>query len=241
MKAVLDAILINYKSWILYITCCIIICNDKSLVPAFITFIYAYFTCYAGHRFMHMENSYCNMYSISHYNHHVSDKLFGFVTNCITEFLLIMNNIVLKYVFNAFEIVNLFFVDEWVMFFLYIIYTTVHNINYAVLKVNTYHIEHHKLESSNIGPDFFDLLFGTKNQKTIENEQIDHFIPNIIFSFLVVLFLKHIYNHTDKFLCKIIFAFLWFFLTGVIFMSSVYILKEQIDAVLLEETEKFVK
>ena len=238
MKAIIDAILINYKTWILYIICCTIICKDKSIASGFITFMYAYFTCYAGHRFMHMEKTYCNMYSISH--HHVSDKLFGFVTNCITEFLLIMNNIALKYVLNTFDIINLFFVDEWVMCFLYIIYTTVHNINYAILKVNKYHFEHHKLESSNIGPDFFDLLFGTKNQKTIENEQIDHFIPNIILSFLSVLFLKHIYNHTDKFLCQIIFALLWFILTGVIFISSVYILKEQIDTILLEETENFV-
>ena len=231
MNKIIDAILINYKTWILYITCCTMICNDKSPVTGFITFIYAYFTCYAGHRFMHMEDSYCNMYSISHYNHHVSNKLFGFISNCTTEFLLIMNNIVLKYLLNTFNIVNLFFVDEWVMCFLYIIYTTVHNINYAILKVNTYHIEHHKSESSNIGPDFFDLLFGTKNQKTIENEQIDHFIPNILFAFLMVLFLKRI----DKGLCKIIFALLWFFLTGFIFITSVYILKEQIDAVLLEE------
>jgi hypothetical protein len=171
------------------------------------------------------------MYSISHYNHHISDKLFGFISNCITEFLLIMNNIVLKYLLNTFNIVNLFFIDEWVMCFLYIIYTTVHNINYAILKVNTYHIEHHKLETSNIGPDFFDSLFGTKNQKTIENEQIDHFIPNILFAFLMVLFLKHL----NKDLCQIIFALLWFFLTGFIFITSVYILKEQIDAVLLEE------
>ena len=240
MKAIIDAILINYKTWILYIICCTIICKDKSIASGFITFMYAYFTCYAGHRFMHMEKTYCNMYSISHYNHHVSDKLFGFVTNCITEFLLIMNNIALKYVLNTFDIINLFFVDEWVMCFLYIIYTTVHNINYAILKVNKYHFEHHKLESSNIGPDFFDLLFGTKNQKTIENEQIDHFIPNIILSFLSVLFLKHIYNHNYKFLCKIIFALLLFILTGVIFISSVYILKEQIDTILLEETENFV-
>jgi hypothetical protein len=139
-----------------------------------------------------------------------------------------------------FHVIHLFFVDEWIMFFIYIFYTTVHNINYSILKVNKYHFQHHQLPVSNMGPDIFDLLFGTKNKKTMENEQIDHYIPNILLSFLMVLFLKHLYLNKNPLYLKIGFGIIWNFSTIIILISSTFILKEQIDNALLEEIEKFV-
>lgn len=232
-----NAILINYKTWILYISCSIIIC-DYNILDGLYGFTYAYLMCYFIHYLIHIDIFHYNMFSIIHTNHHDSNTLFAFITNCVTEFLLIINIIVLKYINDIFKIVNLFFINEWIMFFIYFFYTTVHNINYTMLKVNKYHYQHHQISNTNLGPDIFDLLFGTKNKNTIENEQVDHYIPNILLSFIVIILFKKIYDY-DKKKVQNIFTIIWILSIIFIWGSSIYFLKEKIDTILLEETNKF--
>jgi hypothetical protein len=100
------------------------------------------------------------------------------------EFLFILDNIVIKYLYLIFGI-DLYFINSWIIIFLWLIYTTVHNINYGIFHVNEYHKIHHAEPITNIGPDFYDLLFGTKNKETEKSENIDHYIPNIITAFII--------------------------------------------------------
>ena len=63
--------------------------------------------------------------------------------------------------------------DKWVMIFLYLVYTTTHNINYSIFHVNRTHELHHENIFTNMGPDICDILFETKNQ---ENKEDDEYI-----------------------------------------------------------------
>ena len=219
---IFDSILLNYKTWILYLICSTIIC-DGSILLGLVSFLYTYLACYAGHYLMHLDFFYCNIYSLCHCHHHVNSELTGYLMNCITEFLTLANNIVLKYVLNQFELVNLFSINPWMVFFLYFIYTTVHNINYGIFHVNDYHVIHHAEPITNIGPDFYDLIFGTKNKETFTNEYIDHFIPNICFAFICVLLLKELYKHHSSTM-NTLFIFLWITLSAIISMFGLHVL-----------------
>ena len=219
---IIESIVLNYKSWILYLVCSTIIC-DGSFLLGLVSFLYTYLACYAGHYLMHIDFFYCNMYSLSHCHHHVNNETTGYLMNCITEFLTLANNIVLKYVLNEFEIVNLFFIQPPMIFFLYFIYTTVHNINYGIFHVNEYHEIHHALPITNIGPDFYDLLFGSKNEKTQKSENIDHYIPNTLFAFILVMLGKELYKENSS-VMNILFWISWVLLSSVVFAFSLYIL-----------------
>lgn len=239
----MKSILINYKTWFLYIVLSCIIC-DYQLINGIICFLYSYFACYLGHRLMHTDIFYCNMYSLAHCHHHRnSDDIFGHVSNCLTEFLTLANNIVLKYIWEGFQLSSLFFIDKWMILFLYFIYTTVHNINYGMFKVNNYHFHHHVNPETNIGPDFYDLLFGTKNIDTPNNENIDHYIPNILFGFAAVMLLKTCYSKYPglQIYMQHGFFFLWMMLTLVVFLSSVAALGKEIQITLQSELQEFTK
>ena len=74
-------------------------------------------------------------------------------------------------------------------FFNFMLYTSIHYINYSYFHINNFHELHHKDTYKNIGPDICDIIFGTKykiensNENTIENT--DHYIPNILISLLI--------------------------------------------------------
>ena len=64
-----------------------------------------------------------------------------------------------------------------------IIYITVHNINYSVLHIGN-HQKHHLGDiTTNFGPDTLDHFLGTNHDSTFEN--MYHYTPNILFSFLI--------------------------------------------------------
>ena len=233
----LYSIAFNYKSWIVYLLCSWIICDFNVLIGC-ICFIYSYFACYLGHSLMHTEFFYCNLYSISHNHHHLNSEWFGFILNCLTEYLTLTNNIVTKYVAQQFGFGNLFFINEWVIFLMYFMYTSVHNINYSILRVNNYHVKHHENVYSNIGPDFYDSIFHTKNEDTPLHESTDHYIPNTLVAFVIVLLLKNIFLWNPE-ACKYIFAISWFLFNCFVFISSAYIFKCQIDDLFAKEMMRF--
>ena len=238
----MNSIIINYKTWFLYIVLSYIIC-DYQLITCIVCFLYSYFACYLGHRLMHTDIFYCSMYSLAHCHHHRnSDEIVGYIANCLTEFLTLANNIVVKYIWEGFQLSSLFFIDKWMILFLYFIYTTVHNINYGMFKVNNYHFHHHLNPETNIGPDFYDLLFGTKNIDTPNNENIDHYIPNILFGFAAVMLLKTGYNMSNGLQRYMQYAFflLWVVVTLVVFFSSVHAVGKEIQTNISSELNQFV-
>lgn len=232
--------IINYKSCLLYFICSFVLC-DYNILLAIICFIFGYFVCYLGHRCMHIDLLYFNIHSISHVYHHNNTSWFAYILNYVIEYLTITDNIVIKYIFNQFGI-NCFFINEWITLFLYFIYTTVHNINYGIFKVNKYHFYHHDNASTNIGPDIFDFFCISKNSNTIDHECIDHYIPNIIGAFCIVWILKSIYL-TKKYNDLYFNIFISLFSLSQIFciIVCIYIFYHQINDIIYNDWLQFIK
>jgi branched-subunit amino acid transport protein AzlD len=187
---------------------------------------------------MHVDSLYINITSIAHSYHHENPNLFGNILNAIIEYLGLMGNIVIKYITAQFG-VNFFFINEWLIVFLYLIYTTVHNINYGYLKVNNYHTKHHHDYRTNIGPDIFDYLFNTKNKETLEMECIDHYIPNIICSFIIVCCLKNVHENINKEILPQIFTYAFVILLIISIIGCAYVFNDQLDTIMYKELNKF--
>jgi len=88
----------------------------------------------------------------------------------------------------------LFVADAWIVLFYTIIYVLIHYVNYG-MKVNINHELHHKDVTTNFGLDIYDVMFHTKN-KNSGDEDIHHFIPNILLSFGIVAWIQQNYNPT---------------------------------------------
>lgn len=78
--------------------------------------------------------------------------------------------------------------DNHMIIFIALLYTTTHMINYHFYKVPT-HIQHHVNTNTNFGPDLMDILFGTKSDGD-EIENMDNGIFNLIVILFIVVVLK---------------------------------------------------
>lgn len=234
---IINYLLLNYKTNILYFLCSLYFCNYNCLL-AIICFLFGYFACYIGHQMMHVDLLYINITSIAHSYHHDNPNLFGNILNAIIEYLGLMGNIVIKYISAQFGI-NYFFINEWLILFLYFIYTTVHNYNYGYLKVNNYHTKHHHDYRTNIGPDIFDYLFNSKNKETMEMECVDHYIPNIICSFIIVYCLKNVHENINKDIIPQIFTYSFSILLFISIIGCIYAYIDQLDSIMKKEWIKF--
>jgi hypothetical protein len=223
----------NALSWTFFILSSIYLC-DWNITVGIACFFYAYFINYLGHTFLHSEYTYYNMYSILHCHHHSHDAWWTYILNVISEMSMMTGFLMLpKYIFSAFFFHPLnFWINEWVLCFNAIVYTTVHYINYTYYKVNHYHTKHHENENTNYFPDFFDAIFDTKNKDTSKQEPLYHKLPNIIFALGLVLIMKTTYNscsENNKQLWKEVAFYIWGAATLVLTLASVKVVKQKID------------
>ena len=220
----------NAIPWTLLFLCSIWLC-DGNIVQGIVAFLYTYFINYLGHTLLHSEYTYYNMYSIPHCYHHSNDHLSTYVTNIIAEISMMTGFLMIpKYIYPLYPWT--IWINEWVSCFNSILYTSIHYINYTYHKVNAYHVKHHENEGTNYFPDIFDAILETKHKDTDAQESIEHKIPNIIVAFLIVFFMKIIYDGQSEpvqQLWKEIVLVVWIMATFGLTLVSMKIVKQQID------------
>jgi hypothetical protein len=115
--------------------------------------------------------------------------------------------------------------NVWVLVFFTLFYSSVHNINYAVFRVNNVHSLHHRDIYTNIGPDVCDVMFGSKNPENDSCEITNHYIPNIIIITFILLFLQYICKKNDYIKNIFIYSSISFLIISYIFLilSSIYL------------------
>jgi len=211
---IINSILMNYKSWILLTISLLILCNFKPIL--LITFIIGMISSHIIHYWHHFEHSY--PHNIIHDYHHRYNLPFNHFIQILLEFVSITGIIPLKY-FLMESLPFLYLIDDWIVIFYYLFYTTIHNINYTIFHVNHVHEIHHREFVKNMGPDICDIIFGTKYKPADGLENTDHYIPNIIFCTIVVLSLKYIWNHSPINLQK------WyrFLSNGIFYVSAIFL------------------
>ena len=193
-QKIYKSVTLNYKTWIAFIASSFILA-DFQLLFSFVCFYWTYAYTYIGHLISHDELYQYAILSISHINHHkVSAGKLEFIMNLIMEYLSVTYPIIIYHIIKEFEITRIFFLDEWIILFMYFFYTILHNVNYGPFRPNIYHSKHHEKTNTNYTPDFFDLLCETKNDDTPAVENTDFYLPTILFSFIITFILKYQYK-----------------------------------------------
>jgi hypothetical protein len=212
--SVIGSIKKNILSWLcIFISVCIVSYPHISI--GLLTFIMLLFYSYYIHYIAHNVR---NVFTIIHHYHHENNDFFAHISQILLEitFPIVLIPVYLLY--------NTIYFNPWVIGLYGFFYSTVHNVNYSILKVNNVHSRHHKNIFTNIGPDICDVIFKTKNSEDTTCENTIHYIPNVIIGTIIVLSLKYCcQNETVK---TILIDILIFFLTFsliFLFISALYL------------------
>ena len=118
---------------------------------------------------------------------------------------------------------NIKFLNKFIIIYFTIFYTMIHNVNYSIFHVNKIHECHHHNETTNIGPDIMDIVFGTKYDiNDIENT--DHYIFPIIIASIISYILKYNWEIiNNKKTCLYLFSFLFSLISIIVFAISIYL------------------
>lgn len=219
---ILDSILLNYKSWLLTFFAIFIISRSSNLAFGYYSYFAIMLLAYSLHASTHDYN---NILTSTHTYHHKHHNLFSHIIQVCLE-IACAGSVLLIYNFTGYTLF-----DPWITIFSNIFYTTVHNINYAIFKVNNVHSLHHVYEHTNMGPDIFDVMFGTKNKHDKSVENTKHYIPNIIVALTTVMILKYFWNKEENRSWMYKFATLFVYLVmAIVAVSSVVIWTKDLNA-----------
>jgi hypothetical protein len=177
----------NYLSWgVIFIA--ILIISPNNYLKGIITFILVLLIVYFAHICGHVSD---DIFSILHRYHHENDNFFSHFVQYIIELGFPVIFLPIYYIFGT------TFLDEWIIMFSTIFYSTTHNINYGYFHVNDVHSIHHLDRLTNIGPDICDIIFGTTNALNKSVENTNHYIPNVIVITIIILFFQYLYTSND--------------------------------------------
>ena len=174
-------------SWLFIIISVSLVSYPNCLVGLF-TFIIFLFLAYFSHLKSHEER---NLFTILHHYHHENSNFFSHISQVLTELAFPVLFIPFYLIFGT------TFFNEWILLLFPIFYSSVHNINYGIFRVNDVHYLHHQFMKTNVGPDICDVIFNTKNSKNVNVENTNHYIPNIIIGTILVLIIKQLYYKSE--------------------------------------------
>ena len=219
----IDSLKINYKSWIVIIISFFFI-NPSNVGGSLFTFLVMIVIVHVVHYFAHCESAYPG--NLVHLYHHDNNNWFSHFIQIILEFVALTSVVLIKNFSGTGIFYKYFaqFMDEWIIWFSYIFYTTVHNINYSYFHVNKVHELHHKLKVKNIGPDVCDVLFGTKHDVENDLENTDHYIPNVAVSSFLVWFMKYIWNSSENKEAYIVIFCVIFAVSSILLLETMMVL-----------------
>jgi len=185
----MKSIKLNYKTVLLQLLAIYFLKGDNySFLGSVLTVLLAMAFSHIIHFMSHVPAAY--PFNITHVYHHNHNNGFAAFIQCVLEFVAVTSIIFFKDGLKFFLSIDLSFLNSWAILLYYLIYTTVHNINYSIFHVNNVHENHHRLFIKNMGPDFCDLAFGTKHDPINSIENTDHYLPNIVGAFIVIYTLQ---------------------------------------------------
>jgi hypothetical protein len=127
-----------------------------------------------------------NTINYHHYIHHdntkkeLKYKYYEFFNNLLTQGILLL---LLKFI--------LYYLNGWVILINALCYSTIHIINFEIIKPKTHKL-HHKYNNCNYGYEIYDIIFNTKKGKL---ENMNHYLINfIIITFIILLFYKYFFK-----------------------------------------------
>jgi hypothetical protein len=172
IKAAIASVVSNWKMWLCYLCAVAVVARDN-LFTGTCTFFGLISAAYFVHRFSHLHR---NFFTLLHHYHHENDNWLAYFSQILIEIL--FGVFVLPFSYAGYT------AHPWVTMLFVLVYSSVHNVNYGICKVNQVHARHHKNVHQNVGPDVCDILFQSKHG---EPEDTSHYIPNIVIALIAVV------------------------------------------------------
>jgi len=183
---------INFAAfWVLFTYISIIAYKtDHNYILSLLTLFFAEYWCYITHHITHNKNfEFIGFMHLFHHNPKYADATWVFVIELLLNFflyggfVLIFLGEIIKKLFS----IKIF--NNYVLFFWSIVYSSYHLINFHYLKSPTHKAHHLQNGKLNYGPDWMDIIFGTK----LHNNNFEDFnssVLNGLIGLIVVLLLK---------------------------------------------------
>lgn len=176
LTATANSVMKNWVMWLFYLGAVVVVAWDNVLQGVY-TFIGLVSGAYFVHRFSHVE---LNFFTVMHHYHHENNDWLAYLSQILMELLFGVFVVPMSYAgFTA---------HPWATLLFVLVYSSVHNVNYGIFKVNQVHARHHENVHENIGPDVCDILFQSKHG---EVEDTTHYVPNIVAATVIVVLARH--------------------------------------------------
>ena len=162
-------------------------CTLNNYYISAITFFIVTLWTYVIHRLFHI---YPDTFGYFHQIHHTeNNSILHFIIENIFNFVTIGGAVLLiplLYIKNYF---NIHLLNHYVILIWSLVYISYHSLNYHIFETNNIHKEHHESLHYNYGPEWFDIIFTTKQDES-DIENMNSGIFNVIVVSTVVLLLK---------------------------------------------------
>ena len=174
--------------FIMFIFIYILTYKKHSVIIVYLSVLFLFLYEYFYHVFFHMIiPKSLNVHLLFHHNHKHNENLIPYIINLTVEG---MSNLFIFYVLYELQnILNLEIIPNIIIFYMGLLYTSIHVINYSIFHLDESHVLHHlstDKKPCNYGPDVLDHLFGTNCNKRYED--FCHIIPNILLIFLITYY-----------------------------------------------------
>lgn len=231
-----ESLILNWKTWVYLFVSVYWITKPESYLYGLLTLFMSMLFSHITHYMLHYPLFY--PLNISHIYHHNNTNFMSQFVQILIEFVAFLPMIGVKYLCNLYNFSYLNFIDEYILVFFYLLYTTVHNINYSIYHVNHVHEIHHKVFLQNLGPDICDLIFNTKYKPEEGVEDTNHYTPNILGALILTLLLKQLLGKKNLFNTYFKYLYIGVYLLVVILSIYLYLETTETNIKIFDEKIK---
>jgi hypothetical protein len=166
----------------------VLLARDKSPLITLLSVMIIAFYVYLIHVLFHNIPKSLNPHLLFHHDNHSErhDSWYEYINiwiNFIVETIINIMFFVTFYFFK--ESLGLKFIENIIIFYFGLVYTSTHMINYSLFHTGGAHRLHHttKNKTCNYGPDIIDKIMNTSC--TNNYEDLNHIIPNCVVSYFI--------------------------------------------------------
>lgn len=178
----------HFLGYLIFFIFALLLVPDKSPLISLLSLIIMAFYVYFIHVAFHNIPKNFNPHLLFH--HDADDKThnlwYNYMRRCFSFLVETFVNIMFFVIFYLIkESLNLKFIENILIFYFCIVYTSTHMINYSLFHLGGAHKLHHNTKKNvcNYGPDIIDKIMNTSCSNNYED--LNHIIPNCVISYLI--------------------------------------------------------
>lgn len=170
----------QFMSYFIFYIFGVLLTKNKSPIITFLVLFIITIYIYFIHRLIHSIPKEWNIHTQFHHRSDINTNyLLSYIVETILNIMFFVSFYWIKILFK------LDFIDNILIVYYCIAYTTAHMINYSIFHLGGNHAKHHEIKENvcNYGPDIMDHIFNTSCDGKFED--INHLIVNYLLAFFV--------------------------------------------------------